>query len=240
MSKSKLLPLLILLTSCTTKVPELVGDNCNQDGDSPTSVVQASPILQPKQIEKKPCPDDMIYIQRQDHSFCIDQFEFPNKVGENPISGISAYEAENLCAGVGKRICTYDEWYAACIGKSRQLFSYGQYHTLACNDHKTGYIQPDWSQMGTPSWKIYVKSLYKADPIGSHPQCQSDEGVYDMLGNIREWTKATKSRYGYIIPASYWYGDMADNLSCSYKITNHAPTFASYEFGVRACKDIGM
>jgi formylglycine-generating enzyme len=236
MRKAKLLSLLILLAACTTKVPELVGDNCSEDGDSPTPVVRVSSILPPK--EKKPCPDDMIYIQRPDHSFCIDQFEFPNKVGENPISGISAYEAEDLCSSVGKRICTYDEWYVACVGKSKQLFSYGQHHISVCNDHKSGYIQPDWSRMTAPGWEIYVKTLYKADTIGSNPWCQSDEGVHDMLGNIREWTKAANSQYGYIIPASYWYGDMANDLSCRYKITNHAPTFASYEFGVRACKDI--
>lgn len=191
------------------------------------------------EVVKQACPDDMVYIERQNIRFCIDRFEFPNKENEYPASGISAPEAEQLCKDVGKRICSYDEWYQSCIGKSKQKFSYGSYHKSVCNDNKSNWIPPDWSKMSNPLvWKEYVKTLYKADKIGSHPLCKSDEGVYDMLGNVREWTKSPNTQYGYTIPASYWYGDMAHNLSCTYAITNHAASFASYEFGTRCCSNI--
>jgi len=181
----------------------------------------------------------MVYIERNDKRFCIDRFEYPNVVGEKPVYGIDAYAAKGLCEDIGKRLCLYDEWYDACIGKEKLRYSYGSsYVRDNCNDHADGWQDPKWFLMGTDKWMDWTDRLSKAEAIGSRPQCKSDEGVYDLLGNVREWTSSPETRYGYTIPASYFYGDMMNNLSCTYKITNHSADFATYEAGVRCCKDI--
>jgi len=204
-----------------------------------TSTIKEQTYTNISTIRYDPCPDDMVYINRKAHSFCIDRYEAPDQKGVFPISAINAHEAENLCASVNKRICLYDEWYNACVGRNNLRYSYGNsYVAERCNDSKTGWVRPKWELMSTPNWKTYAKTLYKADKSGSHPLCKSDEGVYDLLGNVREWTKDPKSQYGYVIPASYFYGTMTGDLSCNYVIKNHFASFGSYEFGARCCKDI--
>jgi formylglycine-generating enzyme len=225
---------LLLLTACTTKVDEAFN---NYTPASSSHIQQLATI-----VIQSSCPADMVYIERQNHAYCIDKYEWPNIVGEYPTAAINAYEATNLCSSVGKRICEYNEWYNACVGKENFRYSYGQHHIRGyCNDEKTGWVKPRWELMGTPGWKTYAHTLYKGDIIGAHPNCKSDEGVYDMLGNVREWTRSPGTRYGYTVAASYWYGDMQTDpnlhLSCKYKIVNHSQSFSSYEFGARCCKD---
>ena len=211
--------------------------------DSPTPI-QEHPIefLADKQIDihiPSKCPVGMVMIDRKDHSYCIDQYEFPNQAGVCPVAALTAYEAVNLCASVGKRICEYNEWHQACLGKEHFLYSYGPVHRDYCNDHALGYIQPQWYRMFPLwSWKLYAKGLYRGVPSGSEPLCKSDEGVYEMLGNVREWTHDPNSMYGYVVPSGYWFGTMQGLPTCNFRIQEHAPGFASYEFGTRCCKSL--
>lgn len=192
----------------------------------------------PEVIVNKPCSDDMVFIERKDIKFCIDKFEFPNKKGTNPIYAITAFQAETLCTNVGKRLCAYEEWYQACIGTKEYLYSYGStYIPGFCNDNQTHYIEVDWSKMSTPEWRAYAATLYKGEPSGSRETCKTDEGVYDLPGNVREWTKEPTAPYGYVVPAGYWYGTMSGPPTCTFAIRNHAASFASYEFGTRCCKN---
>jgi sulfatase modifying factor 1 len=224
--------LCILLTACGTATVSGATVEQNHKRISTPTIIK----------EYKPCNDDMVYIERDKQKFCIDRYEFPNKQGEYPISAIDAHQAESLCESVDKRICSYGEWYQACVGKENLRFSYGGSHKDYCNDNKTGWVHPKWELMGSPEWKGYAKTLYKGEPSGGRQRCKSDEGVFDLLGNVREWVKDPSAPYGYVIPGSYWYGDMQTDpnihLSCKYVIRNHAASFGSYEFGARCCRDV--
>jgi eukaryotic-like serine/threonine-protein kinase len=185
-----------------------------------------------------PCPKGMVLIDRKNAFFCIDQFEFPNQAGVYPVAALTAYEAVDLCKSVGKRLCEYSEWKQACVGREGFLYSYGRAHKNYCNDHATGYIQPNWGLMYPLSgWKPYAKGLYKGVLNGSEPQCKSDEGVYELLGNVREWTHDAHAPYKYVVPAGYWFGTMQGLPTCNFAIREHSPGFASYEFGARCCLD---
>lgn len=183
----------------------------------------------------------MATVNWDDQKFCIDRFEFPNKVGSYPDYALSAYEAESLCKKEGKRLCSAKEWENACLGDTRLEYGYAATRSVNnCNDHKTGYIKPNWGLMYSNRWKTYAHTLYKADPSGSHLLCHSTEingqNVFDMVGNVREWVSIDHGKYSYAVMGSYWFGTMQGPLGCHTMITNHAPNFASYEFGVRCCK----
>lgn len=73
--------------------------------------------------------------------------------------------AEQVCANAGKRLCTVDEWARACGGASGQAWPYGDEYVLgACNDSDDdhGGVQP----------------------TGSYSTCATEEGVYDLAGNL--------------------------------------------------------
>jgi formylglycine-generating enzyme required for sulfatase activity len=46
--------------------------------------------------------------------FYIDQLPYPNEPGAIPTTNVTRDEAEQLCAGKGKRLCTELEWERAC------------------------------------------------------------------------------------------------------------------------------
>ena len=109
-------------------------------------------------------------------SFCMDRFEFPNRQGEYPKSGVTFNEAKDQCEQLGKRLCSEPEWEYACQGPKGRLYSYGDDRVEGiCHTQSTTGEQP------------FAKS-------GEYPKCHSPEGVFDLNGNLSEWVDATWSQ----------------------------------------------
>ena len=56
--------------------------------------------------------------RRRPLRFCMDRYEWPNRAGELPRSLVSWPDARALCAGIGKRLCTTDEFnfaFGRCV-----------------------------------------------------------------------------------------------------------------------------
>jgi len=159
---------------------------------------------------RKPCPENMVQIPFGDDYFCIDQFEYPNQYGAMPISGVSADRAMKLCSIQEKRLCRTHEWKLACVGIHEKAFPYGRnYDPLKCN---TGQ-----------------KRVFSS---GSFPMCVSDFHVYDLSGNLAEWTIDTGNQ------AHSLLGDSSGahgNGSCSSSIVKK-DVYNSNEIGFRCCK----
>ena len=102
--------------------------------------------------------------------FYIDMLPFPNEPGAIPTSNVTREEAEQLCSGKGKRLCTELEWERACKGPENASYEYGDtYRASACG---TG-VAPE-------------EAAHR--PAGEHAQCKSGFGVADMHGGVWEWT----------------------------------------------------
>ncbi|MGZ6144322.1 MAG: SUMF1/EgtB/PvdO family nonheme iron enzyme, partial [Myxococcales bacterium] len=103
--------------------------------------------------------------------YCIDQYEFPNQPGKLPKVAAPYSEAEALCKNAGKRLCSEDEWEAACRGPQNLRFPYGtRYDPDACN---------------TTDAKDNPRQTSVA---GAFSRCKSGYGVWDLSGNAAEWT----------------------------------------------------
>ena len=103
--------------------------------------------------------------------YCIDQYEFPNQPGKLPKVAAPFAEAEALCKNAGKRLCSEDEWEAACRGPQNLRFPYGtRYDPGACN---------------TADAKDNPRQTSVA---GAFSHCKSGYGVWDLSGNAAEWT----------------------------------------------------
>lgn len=166
--------------------------------------------------DKSPCQEDMVYIKIDSVQFCIDRFEWPNKQGELPMAYISLYHAMDSCFSAGKRLCTSDEWSLACSGPYGSKYPYGKlYEQYACGTHDT----------------ISAVS-------GSKPECRSYFGVFDMSGNLMEWT-STKAKAGtefHNIMGGFW--ESGPQSGCFDKRYSYYPRNRHNPVGFRCCKDL--
>ncbi|MDW8247150.1 MAG: SUMF1/EgtB/PvdO family nonheme iron enzyme [Sandaracinaceae bacterium] len=113
-------------------------------------------------------------------SFCIDRHEalIRNGIAEPafndlPAVGVSYEEALEACKKAGYRLCTRKEWTRACRGPKGRRFPYGDHW----EPHRCNAIEAEDNP-----------SAHSIRPSGSFPLCVTEEGVYDLSGNVWEWT----------------------------------------------------
>ena len=99
--------------------------------------------------------------------FEIDVYEYPGRKGSVPQLAESWFEAVRLCSEQGKRLCSSAEWQLACQGPV---------HPSSIDDPE-GVL----ADLGRESCNTDLAES------GSFPNCGSPFGVYDLIGNAREW-----------------------------------------------------
>lgn len=187
------------------------------------------------------CPADMALAG----GFCIDRYEAPNLLGERPLVMQSAVLAEQWCAKKGKRLCTEDEWDAACEGPAQSKYPYGDTHIEGqCNDDKLWKVV-DEAALATwpaPAAQSEVEKLWQGAASGAHDGCVSGHGVFDMTGNVEEWVVRTKphvNSYPHVLKGCYWAGCFGGaKPTCQSTNPAHADGFMFYETGFRCCGDL--
>jgi lysophospholipase L1-like esterase len=108
-------------------------------------------------------------------AFCMDRFEFPGELGELPRVHVSWHEAQQLCREAGKRLCSAAEWQRACRGNEGRSYSYGgSFNPSTCNT-------PMFAQGGPEGATVPLAG------VGTHGDCKTPEGIYDLNGNVSEW-----------------------------------------------------
>lgn len=205
---------------------------------------QEAPLLEaPDGGKRRPhggCPSTMVRAG----NFCIDRYEAPNRRGGRPLVMQSANDANDWCQDHNKRLCTEDEWIAACQGEERRTYPYGNEHVDGrCNDDK------EWQKVDeallakwpSPEAKAHAKELYQATPSGSKRKCASESGARDMTGNVEEWVVRTREHanaFPYILIGCYWSGCYGGSKPTCHSTNNaHGPGFRFYETGFRCCRD---
>lgn len=120
---------------------------------------------------------DAFYIDRYEVTY--DQFlkfkplsEYEGGKPMDPRRGVSWYEADAYCLWMKKRLPTEFEWEKAARGTNGNLFAWGnEFHR-------------DYTNMGKT-----VK------PVGSVATDKSVYSVFDMNGNVSEWTASSYKSY---------------------------------------------
>ncbi|MCZ7644181.1 MAG: protein kinase [Planctomycetota bacterium] len=155
-------------------------------------------------------------------AFLIDRFEFPNRAGAVPRTGVSSLlEATTLCKNVGKTLCGADQWMRACRGNEQRLWPYGDtYFSGAC---ATG-IDPEKQRSAFPS--------------GWFPNCRTAEGIYDMSGNVAEWTDGNVSEN--IVFGGDWTASvLTKEITVSCRASQVPEYINQARTGVRCCSPAG-
>lgn len=168
--------------------------------------------------------------------YCIDPYEHPNQAGAPATVQVTWTEARDLCAAVGKRLCSTDEWERACRGPEGRLYSYGNTRDAsACNTP----IEGSGPGQDLPPTKA-----------GGWSRCRTPEGVYDLNGSVSEWVSDSWSgapepfnadatvdpqTWGTLRGGTMWrhtfYGQ-----DCTSR-HGHADGFHNIDDGFRCCRD---
>lgn len=170
--------------------------------------------------------------------YCIDRFEYPNVAGQNPMIVVTFNEAAALCKQSKKRLCSESEWTFACEGEEERPYPYGfERDATACvvdrawRPFNEGAMSP---RSGTRA-REEVDRLWQGEPSGSRNGCRSPFGVYDMTGNVDEWTRSVRTTgYASVLKGGYWGPVRA---RCRPATRAHNEEFVAYQQGFRCCAE---
>lgn len=199
----------ILISQNTTLFYRAV-DSCGNvfDGYPKKYEIRSAP---PENI----CPENMAFIESSQENFCIDQYEWPNKHNSRPTNNVSHSEARDSCTIAGKRLCTVEEWETACRGPYNWPYPYGKnYAHRAC-----------------------VTQNVRVQPSGDAGECRGWYPVYDMVGNLAEWTdtRAPENNRFFIVKGGFW--ESGKTASCSMSRYSYYPQNRHNPVGFRCCTD---
>jgi sulfatase modifying factor 1 len=157
-----------------------------------------------------------------------------------PQGYISQEQASAACSFAGKRLCTNTEWLRACQGDAGNTYPFGNDPAPGtCNDARTchpaiQYFESAddwiWSELDHPCLNQLPAGLAATE---DHPGCVSADGMFDMMGNLHEWTADPEGTF-----RGGFYVDTAVNgPGCLYATTAHTITYFDYSTGFRCCAD---
>jgi len=157
-----------------------------------------------------------------------------------PQAYITGDQAADACKEAGKRLCSDREWLRACKGPSGTKYPYGSARVPgACNDSRR--IHPAfelfgttddwiWSELGNPCLNQLPDSV---DRTSSNAECVSPEGIFDMMGNLHEWTADPAGTFR----GGYYVDTRINGQGCDYVTTWHPTNHWDYSTGFRCCSD---
>ncbi len=161
-----------------------------------------------------------------------------SRPGVAPQAHISMVDAQRACKASGKRLCHAPEWKAACRGPENTTYPYGRSRVdNACVDtNRTSPMsvlhhgEHTDRTLNDPQANQVPNTI---EPMGAAAQCTNGYGVYDMVGNVHEWTDDGHFHGGYYLDTKL------NGPGCEYVTTAHAKTYYDYSTGFRCCADEG-
>jgi formylglycine-generating enzyme required for sulfatase activity len=165
----------------------------------------------------------------------LSEYDRDRKFGgeDQPVVGITWYASQAYCLWLSLleqdqspyQLPTEIEWEWAAGGKHGTI--------------SEKVRQYPWSdEKGEPSSTLanFNRTLGTTTPVGSYPNGATPEGLYDMAGNVWEWTRGhySKNTFDCSLRGGSWNNNFV-NLCCSARLNNH-PQKRSLNFGFRVIR----
>jgi hypothetical protein len=165
-----------------------------------------------------------------------------SRPGVIPQAYVSATQAKDACRAAGKRLCEAVEWRAACAGSQGTAYPYGPVKQGGvCHDtgaspmlaYHADTMKRGWGrvELNDPRNNQLEGTVAKT---GAHPDCVTDSGAFDMVGNLHEWTADPNGTF----QGGYWLDTSLHGDGCAYRTIAHPADYHDYSTGFRCCADL--
>ncbi|HLF86529.1 MAG TPA: formylglycine-generating enzyme family protein [Nitrospiria bacterium] len=164
---------------------------------------------------------------------------YPPGKGDHPVAYVSWTDAYSYCRWVGKRLPSEEEWEKAARGTDGRHFPWGN--------------EFDHMKANTPQYWLNIGKAGGTMPVGSFKEGRSPYGLYDMSGNVYEWTenwykpypgnRSPNVHYGEknkVMRGGSWYDCLSYGCGLSspaYNRTRFTPEIRNNNTGFRCAKD---
>ena len=116
--------------------------------------------------------------------------------GDHPINCVNWEQARNYCAWVGKRLPSEQEWEKAARGEDGRVFPWGD-EPATCD---VAVIESGAEGRGCGHGSTW--------PVASLESGRSPYGIFDMAGNVLEWT-ADRNAGRAVVRGGSWRADLS-------------------------------
>jgi len=192
-------------------------------------------------------PRRKVYVK----AFYIDKFEVTNRQykrfdgshiyakdrEDHPVVNVSWHDAYNYCKWVGKRLPTEEEWEKAARGTDGRVYPWGNsFDVSKANTAESGH----GGKARVGSYKLQESgALFPGGTVkvGTYKGGVSPYGVYDMAGNVWEWTDTwyDKDKKLRVLKGGSWISPFISSRSATRLADN--PDIKANDYGFRCAKD---
>ncbi len=142
---------------------------------------EAAGAVEARRFETGPFRIDAFEVTRARWSACVrDGACIPLDPGEPgiPVSGVSAEEARAFCRFAGGELPTSDQWVLAAASPQARRYPWGETGAV-CRRASFGLASGPCAE-----------GAFGPDLAGARPDGVTPDGVFDLAGNVAEWTSA--------------------------------------------------
>ena len=162
------------------------------------------------------------------------QLSDTNMAADRPVIGVDWSDADAYCRYYEKRLPTEQEWEKAARGTDGRLYPWGnQEPTSTSANHWMGRAQEFTKQGNAGRINFYRDRLMS---VGSYEADQSPYGIYDLAGNVREWTQSDDTdNGGKVVRGGGWFS-APQTLQAVFRY-NWTPSTRNTWLGFRCAQD---